>query len=414
MIRPTADASDGAVRSPSAANGGMVESMRARTAAAASATALLGAGAAAVAAGRRATRRALRTGEDPPVPAGFRRRQLTVLDHTAGLLTLSAPSGGLPSGRYALIGREGHAEVAPPAGPSVPPPEGTVPPAVPDPLRLRPLRTTGIPFAAGDRLWLTPQLYRGDPGTAFGMEYAEVDIPGELGPLPGWFVPGTRDLWVLALHGLGATRELPMNVLPFLHEQDFPVLLPGYRGDPGAPPSPGGVGRLGATEWRDADAALRYAVRYGARRVLVLGWSVGAAMALRLAAESPLRSWIAGLVLDSPVLDWPATLRAVAAERGVPGPLLPLTAGAAEGGAGLSPAVVPDPPARPSGAPLPVLLVHGPDDTVARWEPSRELAARHPRAVQLHTVPGADHAAMWNADPDGYEETLRRFTTPLA
>lgn len=62
---------------------------------------------------------------------------------------------------------------------------------------------------------------------------------------------------------------------------------------------------------------------------------------------------------------------------------------------------------------VPTLLVHGPDDRVAPWEYSRRLARRRPGLVTLHTVPDASHAAMWNADPEEYEERLRRFLTPL-
>lgn len=61
----------------------------------------------------------------------------------------------------------------------------------------------------------------------------------------------------------------------------------------------------------------------------------------------------------------------------------------------------------------PTLILHGPDDTIAPWGPSRELAARRPELVALHTVPQAPHASMWNAGPARYEETLRRFLTPL-
>ena len=33
--------------------------------------------------------------------------------------------------------------------------------------------------------------------------------------------------------------------------------------------------------------------------------------------------------------------------------------------------------------------------------------------VALRTVADAPHGAMWNADPEAYEEALRRFLTPL-
>jgi pimeloyl-ACP methyl ester carboxylesterase len=67
----------------------------------------------------------------------------------------------------------------------------------------------------------------------------------------------------------------------------------------------------------------------------------------------------------------------------------------------------------PRSLTVPTLIYHGPDDTLAPWRGSRQLAARRPDLVTLHTVARAPHAAMWNADPKGYEEVLRRFLTPL-
>lgn len=239
-----------------------------------------------------------------------------------------------------------------------------------------------------------------------------MDVPGELGGLPAWFVPGARDTWVITVHGLGSSREHPMVVMPFLNRQRMPVLDLAYRGDLGAPASPDGLGHLGESEWRDVDAAIRYALRYGARRVILHGWSTGATMALHAAERSALADRISGLVLDSPVLDWHTTLRRLAAARHTPALVLPLAVRAAEGRAGLRADRRP-PGADPGALRMPVLIFHGPDDTLAPWEPSRRLAAARPDLVHLHTVREAEHGAMWNADPAGYEEALRRFLTPL-
>lgn len=135
-------------------------------------------------------------------------------------------------------------------------------------------------------------------------------------------------------------------------------------------------------------------------------------MALHAAVNSALRDRISGLVLDSPVMDWQVTLRALAAARHVPSALLPLAVRAAQGRTGLSTAPLLD-TGLPSALHAPTLIFHGPDDSLAPWQPSRELAARRPDLVSLHPVPQAPHAAMWNADPARYEETLRRFLTPL-
>ncbi|CCK31060.1 secreted protein [Streptomyces davaonensis JCM 4913] len=374
--------------------------MRTVTATAAAVTMALAAGAASVAAGRLASDAALKAPPGRPLPTEPR---LTVHGTAAGQITLTRDLASLRPGTYGLGGDGSHAVV----GPVLPTATHTADTAV---RRLE--RVTHGTLAPGDRVWFTPNLYVGDPGSALGLDHADIDIPGELGSLPAWFVPGTRTTWVIAVHGLGTTRELSMNVMEFLAARKFPVLALAYRGDLGAPRSPDGLNHLGETEWRDLDAAIRYAVRYGAEQVVLLGWSIGATMALRAAAHSGLRDRVSGLVLDSPVLNWEATLRALAAARRTPGALLPLAVRAAQGRTGLY-----GDHATPGDSPdtltVPTLIFHGPDDTVAPWIHSRRLADARPNLVNLHTVKRAPHGAMWNADPKSYEESLRRFLTPL-
>ncbi|MGP3972093.1 alpha/beta hydrolase [Streptomyces sp. 6N223] len=383
--------------------------MRRRTTAAVAATTLLATGAATAAAGRWARGAALGVSSRAPRPAGFAGPRLTVHATAAGRVTLTRSLETLRPGTYGITSATRHAIV----GPVLEMAEE------PDAVVRRLERVIRGELVPGATMALTPQLYAGDPGTALGIDHTDVEIPAESGPLPAWYVPGERDTWVIALHGLGATREHPLNLLPFLHRHRLPVLLPSYRGDLGAPRPRSGVSSLGAAEWHDADAALRFAIRYGARRLVLHGWSSGAAMALYAASHSPLRGRVAGVVLDSPVLDPAATVRALAEHRGVPGPLVPLAVGAARAGIGADAGRSPDgegPPGLPAGPReprLPVLLFHGPGDTIAPYAASRALAERHPESVVLHTVHQAQHGAMWNADPHGYEEALRRFLTPL-
>ena len=370
---------------------------------AAAVTTALGVGAAAVVAGRYAGDVALRTRPDRPLPTEPR---LTVHAVTEDRITLTRDLASVRPGVYGIVtgaSRGGHAVV----GPIDEQAEHTA-----DTVVRRLERVTRGTLEPGTKVWFTPQVHTGDPRTALGIDHTDVDIPGELGPLPAWFVPAARTTWVITVHGLGTTREHPMAVMGFLHQHKFPVLDPAYRGDPEAPRSPDGRGHLGETEWRDVDAALGYAVRRGARRVVLYGFSTGATMALHTAARSPLRDRISGLVLDSPVLDSEATLRALAAARHTPRPLLPLAVRAAQarrdpGADRLPPVLAPD------AVTVPTLLVHGPDDALAPWESSLRLADRLPTLVSLHTVRGAPHGACWNADPAGYEEALRRFLVPL-
>ncbi|WP_137990155.1 alpha/beta hydrolase [Streptomyces vilmorinianum] len=374
--------------------------MRPATKTAAAVTTLLGVGAAAIAAGRYASDAALRAPSGRPLPGDPR---LTVHDTSPGRVTLTRSLASLRPGTYGIEGPGVHAVIGPVLD-RVPHTADTV---------VRRLeRVEHGALEPGDRVRLTPELHTGTPRTALGVDYRDIEIPGELGDLPAWFVPGPRATWVIALHGLGTTRRHPLNLVPFLARRQIPVLCLAYRGDEGAPPPPDGLGHLGDSEWRDVDAALRHAVREGAEHVVLHGWGTGAAMALHAAADSGVRDVIRGLVLDSPVLDWEATLRNLAAARRVPGPLLPLAVRAAQGRTGLHGDRL-QAAADPAGLRVPTLVFHGPDDTIAPWEPSLELAARRPELVTLHTVRGAPHASMWNADPVRYEEALRRFLTPL-
>ncbi|MEV0257853.1 hypothetical protein AB0H82_26795 [Streptomyces sp. NPDC050732] len=373
---------------------------KATAAAVTAVAAALGTAAAAIAAGRFASDAALKAPPGRPLPTEPR---LTVHATAAGQVSLTRALASRRPGTYGLSGPGTHAIVGPVLE-SAPHEADTV-------VRRLEAVTRGS-LEPGDRVWLTPQVHIGDPRTALGLDHADIDIPGELGSLPAWFVPGARDTWVITVHGLGTTREHPMVVMDFLHRLRVPVLDLAYRGDPGAPRSPDGLGHLGETEWRDLDAAIRHAVRNGAERVVLHGWSTGAAMCLHAAAHSALRDRVGGLVLDSPVLNWETTLRALAGARRTPGPLLPLAVRAAQGRTGLRGDRLPA-AANPGALRVPTLVVHGPDDAVAPWDLSRRLAEQRPDLVTLHPVPDAPHGAMWNADPAGYEEVLRRFLTPL-
>ncbi|WP_405874284.1 MULTISPECIES: alpha/beta hydrolase family protein [unclassified Streptomyces] len=371
--------------------------MRTVKATAAAVTVALAAGAASVAAGRFASDAALKAPPGRPLPTEPR---LTVHATAAGQIALTRDLAALRPGIYGLSGNGNHAVVGPVLDTATHSADSVV-------RRLE--RVTHGTLEPGDKVWLTPNVHIGNPSAALGLDHADVDIPGELGSLPAWFVPNVRDTWVITVHGLGGTREHPMNVMEFLHRQRFPVLDLAYRGDLGAPRSPDGLNHLGETEWRDVDAAIRYAQRYGAKHVVLYGWSTGATMALRAAAHSGLRDSISGLILDSPVLSWSTTLRALASARRTPGALLPLAVRAAQGRTGMER----DRTAEAAQLTVPTMIFHGPDDTLAPWEYSRRLAHARPNLIALQTVPHASHGAMWNADPKAYEEALRRFLTPL-
>lgn len=75
----------------------------------------------------------------------------------------------------------------------------------------------------------------------------------------------------------------------------------------------------GQTEWHDVEPVVSYAVGQGARQIVLFVWSLGASIALQLAASSECRDLIHRLVLNAPVIDWSSTLVANARSSMLPG-----------------------------------------------------------------------------------------------
>jgi uncharacterized protein len=252
-----------------------------------------------------------------------------------------------------------------------------------------------------------------------GLEYADVRVPGPLGDYPAWLVEGDgeRDTWVLAVHGRGADRREALRVLPALHRCAVSVLMLTYRNDAGAPASPDGYYHLGDTEWTDLLAAVRYAQEHGARRIVLYGWSMGAAIIGaylgRLGSDAGVP--VAGVIWDSPVLDWRATLRQQARVHRLPTALAGVTAWCASARIGIDFGRF-DLVRRPPRSRPPTLLIHGAADDAVPVGPSRALAAVARRLawpLRLVEIAGAGHTAGWNTDPAGYEGAVTRFLDEL-
>ncbi|GAA1247142.1 alpha/beta fold hydrolase [Kitasatospora nipponensis] len=373
--------------------------MRWGTVVAAATAVAVGAGAVALLLGRRVSDLTLRP---DAVAEGAAAGGPALRVHAVGAreVTLSRTPASARRGRYALEWPGGHAVV------------GEILRTGPQSVTRRLELSAGSTLGAGAEVELSPRVLRGDPGSACGLDYMDVVVDGELGAMPAWYVPAVRGTWVIAVHGRLADRRQALPVLPVLKRLHLPALVVSCRGDLGAPASPDGIGHFGETEWRDVEAAIRFAKEAGAGRVILYGWSLGASTVLQTAARSDYREEVAGLVLDSPVLDWSASVRGVAQRAGVPAALAELGALSAEGRTGVDQAGF----ARlADGTDLraPTLLLHSTQDAVAPFASARRLAELRPDLVSLHPIAGAAHAALWNADPRGYEETLRRFLTPI-
>ena len=248
-------------------------------------------------------------------------------------------------------------------------------------------------------MWLTPD--------AFGVPYRSERVQTTQGAVPAWVVPaGDGSRWAVLVHGRSSVRQEALRAVPSLLAAGRTVLLPAYRGDGEAPD--GGAARYAVTdaEWVDVESAILHALDAGASEVVLVGWSSGASIVLATALRSRVREVIAGVVLDSPVLDGSRALLARGA--GVPEPvargalsLLTSRWGRLVGADGLD--VRPDATADPAELGVPVLVLQSEDDGVAPPEVAHRFAAARPDLVRLVPFTGARHTRLWNLDPDRWE-----------
>lgn len=242
------------------------------------------------------------------------------------------------------------------------------------------------------------------------LPFQDVKIPTALGVCPAWYFPAEEptDTWVIQIHGRGTTRAECLRAVPLFHARGISALVVSYRNDGEAPRSRTGTYALGATEWRDIDAAISWARHRGAARVILMGWSMGGAIALQAALGSAHREMIAGVVLDSPVVDWRIVLAYQARLIGLPSPVTGLAIGAlrtdwvskATGTGSPIPFDRLDIVARAGELQHPLLILHSDDDGFVPSDASHRLAEARPDLVELHVFDTARHTKLWNYDQD--------------
>lgn len=374
--------------------------MRTRTLAASAAAA----GAIALVPGFALARLLHRAGFDPaadrlPTPLSVR-----VTAIAPGRVTLRRGTEGLPGahlepGHYLLEAARGLARLGP-----VRETNGVV--------AIRDFEPLSGDIRPGDFARLDPFAFPGDPREAHGIAFQEVAIPAPLGEFPAWYIPGSRDTWALMVHGKGANRRETLRLLPLLVEAGFPALAITYRNDEGCPPSPHGRYSYGRDEYEELEAAARWALERGARRFLLVGYSMGGAIALAFIERSDLAHRAAAFILDAPMLDFASCVAHRARQRRIPLRYLAVSNRIAARRYGFR---WDDFDHRRTALDLqvPVLLFHGDADPVIPVELSDSFAAARPDIVRYVRTPGAGHVRSWNVDPEGYADAVREFLRAL-
>ncbi len=257
---------------------------------------------------------------------------------------------------------------------------------------------------------------RGRVDSAFHLGPWELDLPYEnvivetsLGPAPAWFVPADDEgRWVIQVHGRGGKRTEGLRAVRPAHEVGWNTLLISYRNDGEAPESVDRKYGLGGTEWADVVDAVRFAEEHGAREIVLMGWSMGGAIALQAVLRSAeARARLVGVMLDSPAIDWVDILRfqgsALGLPRAIGDSVSQLLGGPFSGGlAGVAAPISLeelDPVVRADEFDVPILLMHSVDDGFVPIDGSRRFAASRPDLIEFEVFEGARHTKLWNHDP---------------
>ena len=259
--------------------------------------------------------------------------------------------------------------------------------------------------------------YYSDPDELH-LPYESVLIGSAAGPCPAWLFPAESsardDLWVIQVHGRGTNKTECLRAVPVLRALGATNLLISYRNDGEAPRSRGGSYGLGTTEWEDVDAAIAYAQRHGAQRIVLMGWSMGGAISLQTALNSPRKDSVVGLILESPVVDWRSVLNFQAGAAGIREPLPRWALGALESplSARLGGAEAPisfdslDMVARSAELTTPTLILHSDDDGFVPVDASRALAEARPDLVTMPSFTVARHTKLWNYDQASFTDAI--------
>lgn len=221
---------------------------------------------------------------------------------------------------------------------------------------------------------------------ALDLEWEDVSLHAADGvALSAWFLPvktGTARGTILFLHGNAENISTHLGSVWWMPARGYQVLLLDYRGYGKSAGKPSIAGAQ-----LDIDAALSTLLSRAdvdPKRIVLLGQSLGGALALHYAATGPQRDRLRAVVTDSAFTSY----RGIAREK--------LATGWLTGLLQWPLALTIDDDYSPIRsiqriAPVPLLLIHGTRDTIVPAEHARLLfdAAGEPRTLWL--VPEADH-----------------------
>ncbi len=237
---------------------------------------------------------------------------------------------------------------------------------------------------------------------AFNLNYLEVWLPvttaeGKVEKVHGWWIPATTTnaKTLLYLHGNGINIGANAAHAYRFHQMGFAVLIIDYRGyglSEGNFPSE-------ETVYQDATTAWDYLVKQQQiqpSNIFIYGHSLGGAIAINLATQHP---EAAGLIVNSSF-----TSIADVVNSGGQFRLFPVELILNQRFESIK---------KIKSLQMPVLFIHGTDDTVIPFNMSKQLYVAAPKPKQLFIVPNAGHNNTAQIAGLKYFETVKIFVSQI-
>ena len=260
------------------------------------------------------------------------------------------------------------------------------------------------------------------------VPFSDVDIATPLGDAPAWLIPpgagrasGTGTPWAIHVHGRAVRRPETLRAVPIFRAAGFTSLVISYRNDGEAPRSDDFRYALGDREWLDVEAAMRYALSHGATELVLVGWSMGGATVLQALTRSAHGDRVAGVILESPVVDWIAALDFQVKLRRLPILVRSFVTLLFKHRWGRVFTGLAEPldidrldfVTRAKELDRPVLILHSDDDGFVPSTASRARAIARPDIVTFEAFDVARHTKLWNYDRERWEGAIRDWIAQL-
>ena len=265
----------------------------------------------------------------------------------------------------------------------------------------------------GDKVNVDLFVYQSNPKEGLDIDYSEVEFTSELGNLCAWYIPADSTNWIIGIHGHRSSRRESLRYTRTLKNLNLNQLYITYRNDKDINNQAKSYHMFGLTEWKDLEAAVNYVKGNSPLNIFFLGHSMGGAIAFNFLLKSKISDQIAGVILESPVLDLNRIISHQAGTLPFPAKIfLNPVKFLVSKFVGINWSDL-DYLSKSHEIRTPILLIHSENDETVPVSTGDHLANNIPGLVDYLRLKGAPHAGAWNYAQDKVEHSVTKFLNKL-